>query len=134
MCPLEPQFLRPAQQPALRANLGKQDIELCRRIRQHAGASIADLQHQRRLAVVHRDHWIGCEYQFGPRPREADEGEAGQDRGERDAAHDFGRRDHMPVERRGIHLAITNSRDCLDAEKEGICEAVRPGVGDRTRN
>ena len=83
---------------------------------------------------MHRHYRIGGEDQLGPRPREAHEGEAGQDGGEREPAYDLGRHNHMAVECRRIHLAIADRRQRLDAEEEGIPEVMRPSIGDGTRN
>ncbi len=112
----------------------KQDVQLRRRIRKHGCAPVADPHHQRRFAVMHRHHRIGGEDQLGPRPRKADEGEAGQDGREREPAYDLGRRDHMAVQCRRIHLAIADRRQRLDAEEEGVREAIRPSIRHRTGN
>jgi hypothetical protein len=81
---------------------------------------------------MHRHHRIGGKDQLGSRPREADKGETSQDGGEREPAYDLGRYDHMAVERRRIHFAITDRRQRLDAEEEGVCEATRPSIRHRT--
>ena len=83
---------------------------------------------------MHRHYRIGSEDQLGLRSREADKGEARQDGGECDPAHDLDRCDHMTVQGGRIHLAIADRSQRLDAEEEGVREAVRPSVRHPTGN
>ena len=87
-------------------------------LREHGCAPVADPYHQCRFAVMHRHYRIGGEDQLGPRPRKADEGEAGQDGCKRDPAYDLGRRDHTAIQCRRIHLAIADRRQRLDTENK----------------
>jgi hypothetical protein len=67
MRPLEPQLLRPAEQLAFCGRLGKQDIELSRRVGQQARSPIGDSHHQRRFPFMHCHDGVSGEDQLGPR-------------------------------------------------------------------
>src|SRR6516225_6769489 len=89
---------------------------------------------------MHCHDRIGGEDEFGSRPGKTNEGEARQDGGEGEPANDLARRDHMTVRRCRVHLAITDRRQCLDAEEEGIrdeklfgrARAIEPGTSQKS--
>ena len=68
------------------------------------------------------------------RAREADKNYSGNNREQKDAAHDFDHADHMSVQRLRIHVAVADGGQSLDAKEEavikppatgGACDAVR---------
>ena len=124
MCPLKPQFMGTAEPCAIRRRFGKQDVQFRRRIRQDGRAPVADPHHQRGLTVMHRHHRMEREDQPGPGPREAHEGQAGQDGGEREPTYNLAGRNNTAIGGRRIHIAIADCRERLDAKKERVREVM----------
>ena len=77
---------------------------------------------------MHRHHRIGGERQLGPWARKTDKSEAGQYRGKCEPAYDLDPGDGAAVRGGGIHIAITDRRQRLHAEEEGVREAVRSSI------
>ena len=94
-------------------------------------AAVGDADHQRRLAVEFADDRIGRIDDARPRPREADEDEAGHDRHEGHAAENLDRGDDMAIDRCRRHHAIADGRQRLQAEEEGVAQGARMHIRDR---
>ena len=134
MRPLEPQLLCAMKHLAVDTDLGKQDVQARHRIRENGCPPITDPHHQRRFVVVHRDDRVCGEDQLGPRPRKANEGQAGQNCREGEPADDLGRRNQVAVQCCRIHLAIADGCNRLYAEEKDVHEATRSSMPHRSGN
>ena len=65
------------------------------------------------------------------RPREAGEGQPGDERDAQDAGHRLDHDHDVGVAGGRVHPAVADGRDGLHAEVERVLERPRPGVGDR---
>src|SRR5262249_15435456 len=92
---------------------------------------IADAHHERRLSVQQTDYHRPAKGDPRYRAREAHENQPGNNREQKDAAHDFDHADHMAVQRLRIHVAVADSGQCLYTEEETIIKPLSTrGAGD----
>ena len=93
-------------------------------------ALVGETHHQAALPVMRRDDGDIREKNAWADEREAHENERGEHRDREHAEEDFDARQHMPIGRLRMHVAIADSGVGLDREEE-IVEKRARRIGDR---